>query len=292
MKLIIANSRTEEMVGNLSKLSERASKVGAWGAQRMLWFAADGDVVVLPWLPPDAYLEYVTGLTRTDPRSLTLLAPPPGVLGGDLLTPDRTANLEFRAKLRTALEGNAVERVVTCFDDYEVVSLVEDLGITDALRGHAFAAQGGVGMVNSKAIFRAAATGAGIAIPPGIVTHQRQQAADLIKTILGSGHSVMIKQEFAGGGFGNALVAPSEGVIAAGALEVIVLAEPSDVDAYLTETWDWMTGHRDNRVVIERFYAGCTTVYGEFELTDAASELSGIGQILMEPVAAGEIGAF
>ncbi len=36
MKLIIANSRTEEMVGNLSKLSERARKAGGWGAQRML----------------------------------------------------------------------------------------------------------------------------------------------------------------------------------------------------------------------------------------------------------------
>jgi hypothetical protein len=41
MKLIIANSRTEEMVGDLSKLSEQARKGGAWGAQRMLWFATD-----------------------------------------------------------------------------------------------------------------------------------------------------------------------------------------------------------------------------------------------------------
>jgi hypothetical protein len=50
-----------------------------------------------------------------------------------------------------------------------------------------------------------------------------------------------------------------------------------------------MTGYRDHRVVIERFFTGCTTVYAEFELTDFATELSGTGQILMEPVAAGEI---
>ncbi|MGH3224923.1 MAG: hypothetical protein ACRDPY_40635, partial [Streptosporangiaceae bacterium] len=273
MKLIIANSRTEEMVGDLSKLSEKARKGGAWGAQRMLWFATDGDVVVLPWLPPDSYLQYVTGLTHTDARSLTLVVPPPGELGDELLTPDRTADTDFRTELRKAMTGRTVERVITCFDDYAVVGLVEDLGIRDALAGHAFATQGGVGMVNSKAVFRAVATGADVAIPPGIVTHQRQQATETLKSILSSGRPAMIKQEFAGGGFGNALVAPCDGVAAAGASSVTVLAESSDVDAYVAENWDWMTGYRDHRVVIERFFTGCTTIYGEFELTDAASEL-------------------
>src|SRR3954469_25602523 len=104
MKLIIANTRTEEMNGDLSRLSGAERTGGAWGAQAMLWFATDGDVVVLPWLPPPALLAYVTGLTRTDPRSLTLLAPSPGDLGEDLLTPDRMADAELRAELRKALD--------------------------------------------------------------------------------------------------------------------------------------------------------------------------------------------
>ncbi len=289
MKLIVANSRTEEMVGDLSKLSEKARKGGAWGSQRMLWFATDGDVVILPWLPPDTYLNYVTALTRTAPQSLALIVPPPGELGEELLTPDRLANPEFRSELREALRGRTVDKVISCFDDYAVVSLVEASGLTDALPGHAFSSQGGVGLVNSKAVFRAVATGAGIAVPPGVVTSQRQQAADTIKGILATGHPVMIKQEFAGGGFGNAILAPEDGVTPAGATGVTVLAQPSDVDAYVAGSWDWMTGYRDHRVVIERFFTGCTTVYAEFELTDSATELSGTGQILMEPVAAGEI---
>jgi hypothetical protein len=289
VKLIVANSRTEEMVGDLSKLSEKARKGGAWGAQRMLWFAADGDVIILPWLPPEAYLNYVTGLTRTDPRSLALVVPPPGELGEQLLTPDRLTEPEFRSELRQTLRDRTVDKVISCFDDYAVVSLVEAIGLADALPGHAFSSQGGVALVNSKAVFRAVATGTGIAVPPGVVTSQRQQAADTIKGILATGYPVMIKQEFAGGGFGNTILAPGSGVTAAGATDVTVLAQPCDVDTYVADTWDWMTGYRDHRVVIERFFTGCTTVYAEFELTDFATELSGTGQILMEPVAAGEI---
>jgi len=134
MKLIVANSRTEEMVGDLSKLSEKARKGGAWGSQRMLWFATDGDVVILPWLPPDTYLNYVTGLTRTDPQSLALIVPPPGELGEELLTPDRLANPEFRSELREALRGRTVDKVISCFDDYAVVSLVEASELADALQ--------------------------------------------------------------------------------------------------------------------------------------------------------------
>ena len=36
----------------------------------MLWYARDGDVLILPTQPDPTFLAYVTGLTRTDPSSL------------------------------------------------------------------------------------------------------------------------------------------------------------------------------------------------------------------------------
>lgn len=289
MKIIIGNSRTVEMVGDLSRLSERARKGGAWGAQRMLWFAQDSDVVVLPWRPPSYLLEYVTSMTGTDPRSLTILVPPAGALGTDLLTPDRLADPVLISELRAAIVGEDVERVVTCFDDQAVVELCETLGVQEALAGYAFSAQGGVALVNSKAVFRAVATGIGLTIAPGVVTADPARALSTLRRILGQGHPAMIKQEYAGGGFGNTIVAPHDGVRPSGAAEVTVLPDSEAVAEYLGSTWHWMTAGGESRVVIERFFTDCTTVYAEFEVTDAASELSGTGEILMEPVAAGEV---
>jgi hypothetical protein len=122
--LIVGNSRTEEMVGDLAALTSVERQVGGCSAQRVLWFAHDGDVLVLPWLPSDAYLDYVTALTGTDRDSLRMVVPPPGVLGPDILTPDRLADEGFHAQLRTAIRDRSVHNALAVYKDLSVVELV------------------------------------------------------------------------------------------------------------------------------------------------------------------------
>jgi Pre ATP-grasp domain len=64
--LHIANSRTEDMVGDLALQTDIERRIGGGNAQRVAWFAREGDVLVLPWAPEDVYLDYVAELTVRD----------------------------------------------------------------------------------------------------------------------------------------------------------------------------------------------------------------------------------
>ena len=76
-RLLVGNSANEELVGAHGKRSAN------WWAHRLLWFVRDGDVIVAPGPPDEAFLTYVTSLTGVAPDSLRLIVPPPGREGGD-----------------------------------------------------------------------------------------------------------------------------------------------------------------------------------------------------------------
>jgi hypothetical protein len=287
-RLIIANSRTEEMVGDLTLLTEEERVAGGWAAQRMFWFAADGDVLVLPWVAEDRYVDYVLRMTGTDRSTLVLLVPPAGELGEKLLTPDRLADGKFRDRLREALAGKEIDRVLAVCDDPFVVDLAEAVGVGSALPGRGFSGQRGGALVNSKAAFRAVAAGAGVATAPGVIATRPEVAVSAIEAILGRGDSAMVKKEFAGGGLGNEILASDVTVRAAGAPGVVVLADSAAIRAYVAERWQWLTAGRD-RLVVEQYLTGATTVYAEFAVEHHASLLRGTGEMLMNTVAVGEI---
>lgn len=210
--LCIGNNRTEEMVGDLTGMTPLERLFAGCGAQRMLWFAEDHDVLVLPWAPDPAYLGYVTGLTGTRAESLTVVVPPSGGEGNDILTPDRLADPGFREELRRALAGRRVDKVLAISPNAAVADLAVALGAEHALPGHAFAAQGGNALVNSKAVFRALAAGAGVPVPPGTVATSPQQVEAAVNGLLEQGHSVMMKVEYQAGGFGNEILSRDEQV--------------------------------------------------------------------------------
>ncbi|MEV0191056.1 peptide ligase PGM1-related protein [Kitasatospora purpeofusca] len=287
--LCIANNRTEEMVGDLTGMSPLEQRFAGCGAQRMLWWAEDGDVLVLPWGPDPDYLAYVTGLTGVRAGSLTFVVPPPGALGDQMLTTDRLADPAFRAELGRVVSGRSVKQVLAISPNGAVAELAAALGLAYAMPGQAFAAQGGNALVNSKAGFRAVAAGVGVPIPPGRVAGSPAEVEDAIERLLGQGHSVMVKVEFQAGGFGNEVLARDERVDPAGAERVVVLADRAAVTGYVAGRWTWLTGGRSQRVVVERYFAGSVPLYAQFDIGDAGVVLAGCGEMLMRPVVVGEI---
>ncbi|MBM9506412.1 peptide ligase PGM1-related protein [Actinacidiphila acididurans] len=292
--LLIGNSRTEEMVGDLAGLSPQAREAAGYGAHRMLWWAREGDVLVLPTAPEDSFADYVAGLTGTPRDSLTVLVPPPGRLGDGLLTPDRLADDRLLDALRKAL-GKALGpapsglRILPVYADTAVAGLARRIGAETALPGHAFHAQGGSALVNSKAAFRAVAAGAGVLAAPGTVVTDPGEAARAIGALLGEGHCAILKQEFSGGGLGNEILAPGPGVEPAGAPRVVVLSGDPAVEAYVADRWPWLTEGGRHRLVVERYYPAATPVYAEFDVADHGVDLVGTGEMLMDPVVVGEI---
>ncbi|MFJ8621939.1 peptide ligase PGM1-related protein [Kitasatospora sp. NPDC093550] len=287
--LCIANNRTEEMVGDLTGMTPLELRFAGCGAQRMLWWAEDGDVLVLPWGPDPEYLAYVTGLTGVRADSLTFVVPPPGDQGDQVLTTDRLLDPAFRTELRRVLDGRTVDEVLAISPNGAVADLAAALGLAHAMPGHAFAAQGGNALVNSKAGFRALAAGAGVPIPPGRVAGSPAEVEAAVEDLLGQGRSVMVKVEYQAGGFGNEILARDERVDAAGAERVVTLPDRAAVAGYVAERWDWLTGGRGQRVVVEQYFAGSAPLYAQFLIDDAAVVLSGCGEMVMDPVVIGEI---
>ncbi|MGW3895302.1 preATP grasp domain-containing protein [Micromonospora profundi] len=289
MSTLIISNCTEEIVGPLAAVPPEKRASFGWGAQRMLWYARDGDVVILPKQPDETFLRYVTGLTRTDPATIQILTPPPGDFGPDILTPDRLGTPEIVAALAEVAAGRDITDVISIYADTSIARLVREAGCERALAGHAFCAENGVALANSKAVFRAVAAGAGVPIAPGIIARRPAEAVKAIDGLLSSGKHAMVKLDFAAGGHGNEILSPVPGVRAAGARNVVVLTGIPEIERYVQERWTWLTGGRDERFVIERYVPDAVTAYAEFSATDEGCRLRGTGEILMEPVAVGEI---
>ncbi|WDZ83894.1 peptide ligase PGM1-related protein [Micromonospora cathayae] len=287
--LIIGNSRTSEMVGDLAALTPAQLRAGGCVAQRMLWFARDGDVLVLPFAPPPEYRDYVTGLTGTDPDTLAVVVPPPGRLGTEILAPDRLTDPGFLRRLRHALGDQPPHEILAVYKDVTVTGLARALAAETALPGYPFSAQAGDALVNSKAGFRALAAGAGVPIAPGTVVTRPEQALTAVTDLFDRGHSVMVKLEFNGGGYGNEILSRTGGVAPAGAPRVEVLPDRAAVLSYLERRWEWLTAGGAHRLVVERFFPDSTTLYAEYLVADEGARLIGVGELLMEPVAIGAV---
>ena len=288
--LHIANSRTAGMVGDLSAMTEAERSFAGAAATRMVWFAKDDDVLVLPWRPKeDTFIDYVTSLTKTLPSSLRFVSPPPGRFGADILSPDRLADEVFRAELRTALTDRTVGEVSPIYHDTAVAALVRALGVDGALPGIAFSEQGGTELINSKAVFRAVAAGVGAPTAPGAVVTSKGDAVDAIDALLTAGTSVILKQDHQAGGLGNEVVSRVEGVRPIGARQVVLAVDRRAVEEYIARRWDWLTGGRLNPVVIEHYYPESIPLFIEYLVTDQGIDLLGYGEMLMSPVLAGVV---
>jgi len=285
--LFVGNTRTEEMVGDLSALSPADRLYGGFAAQRLLWFAGSGDVLVLPYLPRPEYLAYITAVTGADPASLVLLCPPPGALGTELLTPDRIAEPRFREQVRAAVRDQGVDRVFAVYKDVPVTQLATAVRL--AVPGHALSAQGGDALLNSKAAFRAFAAGARVPIIDGLATTRSEEARAVVTELFAAGHSAILKREFAVGGAGNEVLSPVAGVPVVGTQSTVVLADDAAVNDYFARRWDWLTAGGRHQVVIERYLIGCDTLFGEVAIEDDGPELVGIGECVMSPVEIAEV---
>ncbi|MDT0345445.1 preATP grasp domain-containing protein [Streptomyces litchfieldiae] len=283
-RLLVANDFIEDQ----AFVADARLKKTGWWAQRMVWFARDGDVLVMTTRPEDAYLDYVTSLTGTRLATLRVVVPPPGRLGSGVLTADRLADAGFRARLRAELDGRAVDQVLSLHPDPAVVDLARFLGAEHALAGHGFIAQGGGSLANSKVVFRAIAGGVGVPLPDGGVCGTRPGAEELITTMLADG-PLMLKHDLRSGGRGNEVLSPVPGVDPVGAQRTVVLPDRAAVREYLAERWDWLTGHGQGRFVVERYFPGSQAVFAEFSLTDDGITFAGQGEMVSAPMAKAEI---
>jgi hypothetical protein len=260
-----------------------------WWVQRLVWFAVDGDVLVLPTPPEEAFLRYVTSLTGADPRTLTIVVPPAGDGEAGLLNSARLADPGFIADLSKAIHEREVVRLSALWPDAAVARLAEELGAIPATPGYGFASQGGGLLTNSKSMFRAIAGGTGAPLPPGAVCTSLDVAEQMIVDLLAGGEPVVVKHDFLSGGRGNEILTAGPAVRPIGARRVVTVSGTADVRRYLHERWDWLAAGGRGRPVVERYVPDSAAYFAEYLVTDDGWRLAGSGELLSAPYAVGQV---
>ncbi|MBD0689550.1 peptide ligase PGM1-related protein [Streptomyces sp. CBMA123] len=259
-----------------------------WWVQRIAWFAEDGDVLVLPVRPEEAFLDYVTSHTGVRRASLTVVVPPAHAGSEGTLSPARLADPEFVEALEEAVGDRAVTHLSALWPDAAVARLARTLGVQDAMPGYGFVDQAGGVLVNSKSAFRTIAGGAGVPLPEGAVCTSPQAAEEAILELLAGG-PVVVKHDYLSGGRGNEILTTGERFRPIGARRVITVDGRAEVRSYLRERWEWLTAAGRGRPVAERYVRDSSAFFTEFLLTDEGVELTGDGELLSAPYAVGQI---
>lgn len=256
-------------------------------AQRAVWCAEDGDLLVLPVHPGEEFLAYATEVAGVDRATLEVVVAPFGAAGVQVPLGHGRPRPEFERHLRDLAARRGVDRLWPYFFDTSVAALAARLGLDRGTPGLGFMAQGGAELLNDKATFRALAAGVGAAVPEGVVTADRLDAAEYAWDLLAGGHSAILKRTRNAGGLGNVLFSAEHGVEAVGANRHIVVDDRAALEAHLAEQWPDYTASGRQPVVVERYHPSSVPLYTGLHLTDRGSTPYGHGEMRMAPLFAG-----
>lgn len=282
-RLVVGNQLTVETVEGERALPEDYLSYLAAVTHRLLWCAEANDVVLLPTAPDEDFAQYVWGMLGIRDAAPAIVVPPPGRRGTALLYNDRLEDAEFLAGLRKLARDRGVDSVRPFYFDAAIDRLAAALGLADPMPGYGFLAEGGGELANSKSVFRAVAAGNGIPIPPGRVVRDRAAAYDYILPLLDAGSPVILKQDVHGGGYGNEILSPIDGLQGYGALGVTVIADAAQLAGHLDESWTRHTNDGRHPVVVEQYIDNSTPIYIEVLLDDQGTKTVGYGEMRMKP---------
>ncbi|WP_339843553.1 hypothetical protein MKY42_17345 [Paenibacillus sp. FSL W7-1088] len=272
MKIIIGN-HIEHSILKLSNDDRIFS-------QRVIWFAEDGDLIILPSKPDMQFLQHVTSLTGVDANSLKFFVTSNNKSNEKHFDPQALYEEQFINSIRK--EINNVTQVLPMWPSPAIAHFVEKLSLSDKLQGASFFLQNGVELVNNKAYFRVFATAAGAPIADGRVCHSIEEAELAIRNLLSINDAVMIKQAHNGAGAGNELLIrdKSLGVGHVGAVHMHVLSTANDpIKSYLDSRWNWASANGKRPVIIEEFIPDAKTIYAEFFANDEGVYFTGSGRL-------------
>jgi len=254
----------------------------AW-TQRVLWFANEGDLVILSHEPDQRFLRHATSLTGVDPRRLHIVSAPEGPHRGLLLDPASLDSPQLHKAVRAAVDLQKVDDIFALWPSASVTRFAEALDIADRLPAAEFLAQRGGELCNNKAVFRAMAAAAGVPIPAGTVCHSIDEATAASADLLTRTGALVIKQAHNGAGMGNQLLIGEHSLavdhVGARHLHQLASASPQELTAYWAERWEWASVGGRFPAVIEEFIPGAETMYSEYLADNNGTQPTEMGSL-------------
>jgi hypothetical protein len=271
MRLLVGNDVDEFLLPK--------ADVRAW-TQRILWFAEDGDVLLLKSTPNPDFVAHVTSLTGVDASTLRIHIAPGASVEGNF---DGWALLDKAFQDAVFEDLGGVTEVLALWPSSQVAWLAESLEVGAALPGSAFIKQGGGEVANSKAVFRAVAAAAGVPIPDGGVCRTLVDAVQLSSHLLLHSDALIVKRAFGGAGAANEILAVCDGLRTShagnrGATRIKRSAEA--LWAYWDSRWGWASDDETHPFVVEAFIRDARSVYVEFSCDAAGVGPGRVGELL------------
>ena len=282
------DATTRLLIGNDFDPSLREDRGWSdWWVQRIIWFAQNGDVVLLPSAPDESFLSYATRLSGVDRGSLSIVHPETGSW-----ETDRTGWIDSPEVVAATLAAIGDRRILEIFPlwpDSSVARAARSLKATPSLAGMGFVEQDGGRLLNSKSVFRAIADGCGAPVPRGGVCSNRATAKKVISTLLDGGKPAILKQDYLSGGRGNEVLSPGQEFQPIGARRVVPIRTGNDLEKYLEQNWSNLTYQNRDRLVVEEYFLDSRAYFCEYFITESGVELGGTGELLSAPYAVGQI---
>ena len=276
MKLIVANEIDETFWFR---------KEGRAWAQRSLWFADPGDVVILPAAANTRFSEQVS-TTLGFASGPEILQAPPGRYGDKVLDPLALTDSQFLRRMRSRLRGEASVQFLSLFPSPALIPFCEAVGLNMGEVSPKFLELGGINAANSKAIFHLLAMSSETPTPEAVVAYSAAEASALSRRLLNTYGAVVVKRAHAGGGAGNELISlTSRDVSHLGIRGNVLVADARDaVAAYFHERWEWASSGGRYPVVIEEFVETQASGYIDFLINQSGSNFLGHGELAFQDV--------
>jgi len=288
-QIVVANVDNENMMADPSGLTPEFCAGSALIAQRMLWFAEPGDIVLLPSPPSVAMKRYLAGWKHCDPDEIRILSPDPGNHGPLPLGAQNLLEPRFVKKVR-GLMGNRRDWVMAPYlCDRAVIALSQELDLPDSALLTPFAHEGGCEMLNDKRAFRGLAAGRGIPLAAGQIVASRDELDRAVLRLIDATNAVIIKQDRHSGAEGNLVLSRKRDICGEGALEAIFAEDGPAMRKAVAAIWKRLAYHERAPLIVEVYHPSSLSLYAEFAVDPRrrAVELLNWGEQRMEPVFTG-----
>ncbi|MGP3966797.1 preATP grasp domain-containing protein [Streptomyces sp. 6N223] len=282
--LIIGNSYNDYLIGDLGRFDPVERRVCGNFALRLAWLLEPGDVIVLPQPADPSFVAYLTAFKGIPADSVTILVPPSGEFGTDILTRQRLTHPEFEKLLAETVAAADIDLVLPYVFDPTIAALCRRFGLQDQVRAFPFLAQGGAEMLNSKSAFRALAAGVGAPLADGVATRSRREATAFVRDMLAAGGSVIVKQDLNIGGHGNEILTGDPELTQIGAISRTVITDPGQVADLIAERWPAYSNDGTNKVVLEQYLPDSVPIGAEVDISPSEITVRHIGEMRMTPI--------
>lgn len=290
-RILISNIDNESMMADERALTPDFCRASSITAGRMAWFAAPGDIVVLPRDPSPQMKVHIGRTLGYEPGSVTYLTPD---WGNGYPRPIRAHELLHTGlveRLRRLIGGSTDWTLYPYCYERSTQQFAERLGLDGERDVRPFVKQGGAELLNDKRVFRSVAAGRGVSIAEGAVCSTQWQLEECIAALIDKTGAVIVKQDRHSGGFGNLIVSRTHGTSALGAPEVLVASDESQIRDQSRIAWTRLAYADRAPLIVEVYYAVSACVTAEFKVDAAANSVTFLncGEVRQAPILSGLI---